>query len=54
MYPVWDDHEVRNDWTGQTVDSTFFQIGKRSFNVYMPIGQLHSTSDPDCAGPTQF
>ena len=20
----------------------------------MPIGQLHSTSDPDCAGPTQF
>ena len=54
MYPVWDDHEVRNDWTEQTVDSTFFQIGKRSFNEYMPIGQLHSTSDPDCAGPTQF
>lgn len=54
VYPVWDDHEVRNDWAGQTVDSTFFQIGKRSFNEYMPIGQLHSTSDPDCAGPTQF
>lgn len=54
VYPVWDDHEVRNDWAGQTVDPTFFQIGKRSFNEYMPIGQLHSTSDPDCAGPTQF
>jgi alkaline phosphatase D len=53
-YPAWDDHEVRNDWAGQTVDSSFFQIGKRSFNEYMPIGQLHSTSDPDCAGPTQF
>jgi PhoD-like phosphatase len=54
VYPAWDDIEVRNDWAGQTVDSTFFQIGKRSFNEYMPIGQLHSTSDPDCAGPTQF
>jgi len=54
VYPAWDDHEVRNDWAGQTVDPTFFQIGKRSFNEYMPIGQLHSTSDPDCAGPTQF
>jgi len=54
VYPVWDDHEVRNDWAGQTVDPAFFQIGKTSFNEYMPIGQLHSTSDPDCAGPTQF
>jgi alkaline phosphatase D len=54
VYPAWDDHEVRNDWAGQTVDSTFFQIGKRTFNEYTPIGQLHSTSDPDCAGPTQF
>ena len=54
VYPAWDDHEVRNDWAGQTVDSSFFQIGKRSFNEYMPIGQLHSTSDQDCAGPTQF
>ena len=54
VYPVWDDHEVRNDWAGQTVDSTFFEIGNRSFNEYMPIGQLHSTSDQDCAGPTQF
>ena len=54
VYPVWDDHEVRNDWAGQTVDSTFFEIGNRSFNEYMPIGQLRSTSDEDCAGPTQF
>jgi len=54
VYPAWDDHEVRNDWAGQTVDPTFFEIGKRSFSEYTPIGQLHSTSDPDCAGPTQF
>ena len=53
-YPVWDDHEVRNDWAGQTVDPTFFEIGKKSFGEYTPIGQLHSTSDSDCAGPTQF
>jgi alkaline phosphatase D len=54
VFPAWDDHEVRNDWAGQTVDPTFFEIGKRSFSEYTPIGQLHSTSDPDCAGPTQF
>lgn len=54
IYPVWDDHEVRNDWAGQTVNPAFFEIGKRSFGEYLPIGQLSPTSDPDCAGPTQF
>jgi len=54
VYPVWDDHEVRSDWAGQTVDPTFFGIGKKSFDEYTPIGQLHATSDQDCAGPTQY
>lgn len=54
IYPVWDDHEVRTDWAGQTVDPTFYEIGKQSFSEYMPLGKLKATSDPDCAGPTQF
>ena len=54
VYPVWDDHEVRSDWAGQTVDPIFFGIGKKSFDEYTPIGQLHATSDQDCAGPTQY
>jgi alkaline phosphatase D len=54
IYPLWDDHDVRNDWAGQTVDPTFFEIGKKSFDEYTPIGQLDPTSDSHCAGPTQF
>src|SRR5437867_10092519 len=54
VYPLWDDHDVRNDWAGQTVDPTFFEIGKKSFDEYTPIEQLDSTSDSHCAGPTQF
>ena len=45
---------MRNDWAGQTVDPTFFEIGKKSFDEYTTIGQLDPTSDSDCAGPTQF
>jgi alkaline phosphatase D len=54
IYPLWDDHEVRSDWAGQTVDPTYFAIGKQAFDEYTPIGKLNPTSDPDCAGPTQF
>jgi alkaline phosphatase D len=54
VYPLWDDHEVRSDWAGQTVDPTFFEIGKKAFDEYTPIGELTPTSDSDCAGPTQF
>ena len=37
VYPLWDDHEVRSDWAGQTVDPTFFEIGKKSFDEYTQI-----------------
>jgi phosphodiesterase/alkaline phosphatase D-like protein len=54
IYPVWDDHEIRDDWAGQTIDKTIFNIGQKSFNEYMPIQEPWTTSDPNCAGPTQF
>lgn len=54
IFPVWDDHDVRNDWAGQKVDKTIYEIGKKSFNEYMPIQEPWLASDPYCAGPTQF
>ena len=64
IYPLWDDHEVRNDWDGQTVDPKFYQIGNQAFHEYMPLlqqqqqqEQQESTTAIDrqqCAGPPQF
>jgi phosphodiesterase/alkaline phosphatase D-like protein len=66
IYPLWDDHEVRNDWDGQTVDPTFYKIGNKAFHEYMPLIQeqeqqhgknnVHSTTpvDRQCAGRPQF
>lgn len=52
-YAVWDDHEVRSDWDGQTVDPALYQMGRQSFHEYMPLVK-NTASDPNCAGPTQF
>jgi phosphodiesterase/alkaline phosphatase D-like protein len=56
IYPIWDDHEVRNDWDGQTVDPKFYDIGNKSFYEYMPISQRTITpaEEENCAGPPQF
>ena len=68
IYPLWDDHEVRNDWDGQTVDPTFYKIGNKAFHEYMSLIQEeqeqqrgknngHSSTTPvdrQCAGPPQF
>ena len=43
IYASWDDHEVRSDWAGQTVDPFFYNIGNKAFREYMPIGK-----DTDC------
>ncbi len=53
-YAIWDDHEVRNDWDGQTVDQTFFTIGRQSFLEYLPLSEANLPSDPTCAGPPLF
>jgi len=54
IYALWDDNDVMNDWAGQTVDRSRYEIGKQSFDEYMPIQDPWSASDPVCAGPTQF
>lgn len=51
-YPLWDDHEVRSDWAGQTVDRFFYNIGNKAFQEYMPIGKVQTANtDAQCAGP---
>ena len=55
VYPLWDDHEVRNDWAGQTVDPFFYEIGNKAFQEYMPIGRsMNTDSDSECAGSPQY
>lgn len=38
-YAIWDDHEVENDFAGQTVDPVLLANGRRVFKEYMPIGK---------------
>jgi phosphodiesterase/alkaline phosphatase D-like protein len=33
----WDDHEVRNDYAGETVDPEQFENGARAFFEYLPV-----------------
>lgn len=54
MYTMWDDHEVRNDWDGETVDPTFLEIGRKAFFEYMPLTDKHLLHDPDCATDPLF
>lgn len=54
VYAIWDDHEVRNDWNGETVDPTRFANGRRAFLEYMPVVDLRLPRDPGCAGPPLF
>ncbi|MGQ9572631.1 MAG: alkaline phosphatase D family protein [Dehalococcoidia bacterium] len=36
-YAIWDDHEVVNDFAGQTVDPDMLAAGRQAFLEYMPI-----------------
>lgn len=54
IYALWDDNEVMNDWAGQTVDKSRYNIAKKSFDEYMPIQSPWTPSDSYCAGPSQF
>ena len=36
IYAIWDDHEVRNNFAGQTVDPLLYAIGRQAFLEYMP------------------
>jgi alkaline phosphatase D len=52
-YAMWDDHEVHNDFDGQTVDAARYAAGRQAFLEWMPLtgGQL---VDPSCAGNPLF
>jgi phosphodiesterase/alkaline phosphatase D-like protein len=41
-YSGWDDHEVRNDYDGETVDPVQFANGARAFFEYLPLRLLPS------------
>ncbi len=44
-YAIWDDHEVVNDFAGETVDPDMLAAGRQAFFEYNPIRQ--SPDDPN-------
>jgi alkaline phosphatase D len=49
-YAIWDDHEVRDNYSGQTVDPALYAIGRKAFLEYMPVREDPLPHDRDCAG----
>jgi alkaline phosphatase D len=49
-YPLMDDHEVHNDYDGQTVDPARYAAGRQAFLENMPIRETGLPRDPSCAG----
>jgi phosphodiesterase/alkaline phosphatase D-like protein len=49
-YPLMDDHEVYNDYDGQTVDPARYAAGRQAFLENMPIRETGLPHDPSCAG----
>ena len=45
VYAIWDDHEVVNDFAGQTVEPAMMAAGRQALFEYMPIRQ--SPDDPN-------
>jgi len=52
-YAIWDDHEVQNDYDGQTVNATRYGNGREAFLEFMPILELQPP-DPACASDPLF
>lgn len=53
-YVTWDDHEVLNDYSGQTVDPARYANGREAFLEYMPTLEVNLPEDPTCAGDPIF
>ncbi len=53
-YAIWDDHEVQDDFAGQTVDPSLFASGRQAFLEYLPLRPLNVLDDPECAAPPLF
>ena len=54
MYAIWDDHEVRSDWDGETVPPAVLEIGRKAFHEYMPLWDTPLLQDPACATAPLF
>ena len=48
---IWDDHEVRDDFAGQTVDPVLFANGRRAFLEYQPIAAGRFPTEGCAADP---
>lgn len=53
-YAQPDDHEVFNDYDGQTVDPARYAAGIGAFLNYMPLRESGLLNDPTCAGSPLF
>ena len=49
-YPLMDDHEIQNDYDGQTVDPARYAAGRQAFLENNPIRETGFPHDPSCAG----
>ena len=49
-YAQMDDHEVENDYDGQTVNPTLYANGRQAFLEYMPVREKGLLHDSSCAG----
>ncbi len=54
VYAIWDDHEVRNDYQGQTVDRALYAAGRRAFLDYLPVREDQFPDRAACAGDALF
>jgi alkaline phosphatase D len=50
QYSLMDDHEVYNDYEGETVDPARYAAGRQAFFEYMPIRETGLPQDSSCAG----
>lgn len=53
-YPQQDDHEVQNDYDGQTVNPARYAAGIGAFLEYMPLRESNLLNDSTCAGKPLF
>jgi phosphodiesterase/alkaline phosphatase D-like protein len=53
-YVIWDDHEIVDDYDGQTVDPVRYANGRKAFFEYMPTMEVDLLQDPSCADDPIF
>lgn len=53
-YVQADDHEIQNDYDGQTVDPARYAAGREAFVEYFPIATVEIGPIPGCAGVPMF